>query len=117
MEELEKGLKELKGFATLKDEKQYQPIRPPPPSSQGLNHQPRNPHGGTHGSICICSREWPFQASIGGEALGHVKAQCSSVGECEDREGEGVGGWGSTLTEARERGCDRGFWKGRWERR
>ena len=29
---------------------------------------------------------------MGGEALGPVKAQCPSVGECQDREA-GVGGW------------------------
>jgi hypothetical protein len=29
MEELEKGLKELKGFATPQGEQQYQPIRAP----------------------------------------------------------------------------------------
>jgi hypothetical protein len=29
MEELEKGLKELKGFATPKEEQQYQPTRAP----------------------------------------------------------------------------------------
>jgi hypothetical protein len=38
-----------------------------PQSSQGLSHQPRSTHGGTHGSSCICSRGWP--SSIGGEAL------------------------------------------------
>jgi hypothetical protein len=30
-----------------------------PQSSQGLIHQPKIAHGGTHGSSCICSREWP----------------------------------------------------------
>jgi hypothetical protein len=29
MEDLEEGLKELKGFATLEEEQQYQPTRPP----------------------------------------------------------------------------------------
>jgi hypothetical protein len=29
MEELEKGLKELKGFAAPSEEQQYQPTRPP----------------------------------------------------------------------------------------
>jgi hypothetical protein len=42
MEELEKGLKELKGFAAS-----Y------PQSFQGLNHQPKRIHGGTHGNSCI----------------------------------------------------------------
>jgi hypothetical protein len=31
MEELEKGLKELKGFVTPWEEQQYQPTRPPSP--------------------------------------------------------------------------------------
>jgi hypothetical protein len=26
---------------------------------QGLNHQPKSTHGGTHGSSYICSRGWP----------------------------------------------------------
>ena len=33
----------------------------------------------------------PYLASVGGEALGPVKARCPSVGECQDREA-GVGG-------------------------
>jgi len=45
-----------------------------PPSFQGLNHQPKNTHGWTHGSSYICSRGWPFWASKKGEALGPVKA-------------------------------------------
>ena len=49
-------------------------------SSQGLNHQPKNTHGGTHASSCMCSR-------IGGEALSPMKAQCPSVEECQDKEG------------------------------
>jgi hypothetical protein len=73
-------------------------------SSQGLNHQPKSTHGGTHGSSCICSKGWLCWTSVGGEALGPVKAQCPSVGECQDREagvsglvsrgrGYGVGGF------------------------
>jgi hypothetical protein len=38
MEELEKGLKELKGFAFSKEEQQYE-LTNTPQSSQGLNHQ------------------------------------------------------------------------------
>lgn len=63
-----------------------------PQSSQELNHQPKYTHGGTHGSSCVCSRGWPCRASTGGEALGPVKAQCQSVGECQCGEA-GVGGW------------------------
>jgi hypothetical protein len=54
-----------------------------PQSSQGLNHQPKITHGGTNGSSCICSRRGPYLSSMAGEVLGHVKAQFSSVGECE----------------------------------
>jgi hypothetical protein len=61
MEELEKGLKEPKGFETPEEEQQYQPTR---------QHQPRS----THGSSCICSRGWPCHASMGGEALGSMQA-------------------------------------------
>jgi hypothetical protein len=63
-----------------------------PQSSQGLNHQPKSTHGETHGSSFICSRRWPSLASMVEEALGLVKALCSSVGECQGQEA-GVGGW------------------------
>ena len=59
-------------------------------TSQGLNHQPKSTHGGTHGSSSMCNRGWPCLASVGGETLGPVKAQCPSVGECQDWE-TGVG--------------------------
>jgi hypothetical protein len=55
-------------------------------------------HGGTHGSSCICSRGWPSQSSVGGEALGPVKVLCPSIGECVGQEAS-VSGLGS-----RERG-------------
>ena len=48
-------------------------------------------HGGTYGSSCICSREWPCWTSKGGEALGPDKARCPSIVECQEREAE-VGG-------------------------
>jgi hypothetical protein len=44
-----------------------------PQISHGLKHQPKNIHGGTHGSSSICIRGWPYLASLGGEALGSVK--------------------------------------------
>ena len=62
-----------------------------PQSSQGLNHQPKSTHGGTHGSRCICSRGWPSWSSMGGEALSPVKILCPSIGECQGQEA-GVGG-------------------------
>jgi hypothetical protein len=71
-------------------------------SSQGLNHQPKSTHKGPHGSSCMCSKGWLCWVSVGGEALGPMKAQCPSVGECQGKE-EGMGGWvgRGTLTEAR----------------
>ena len=48
-------------------------------------------HGGIHGSSYICSRGWPSQSSMGGEALSPVKALCPSVGECQGQEA-GMGG-------------------------
>ena len=66
--------------------------QPTPRNSQGLNHQPRSTPGGIHGSSCIYSRGWPYLASMEGEVLGTVKAQCPSIEECQDTE-EGVGSW------------------------
>jgi hypothetical protein len=71
-----------------------------PQSSQGLNHQPKNSHDGTHDSSCICSRGWPSWTTVGREALGPVKALCPSVEECQGQEG-GVGG---LVSRGRERG-------------
>jgi hypothetical protein len=50
-----------------------------PQNSQGLNHWLKNTPGGTLGSSYICSRKWPRLSSIGGKALGPVKAPCPSV--------------------------------------
>jgi hypothetical protein len=64
----------------------------------GLNHQPKSTtYGGTYGSSHTCSRRWPCQAAMGGDALGSVKARCPRVGECQGKE---AGRWGSTLIEA-----------------
>jgi hypothetical protein len=73
-------------------------------SCQGLNHQPKSTHGGTHTSSCISSRGWPSLSAMGGEALGHGKDLCLSVGKCQGQEagveglvskgnGEGIGGF------------------------
>jgi hypothetical protein len=77
-------------------------------STQGLNHQPKSTHGGTHGSSHICSRGWPCWTSLGRGALGPVKARCCSVGESQGQE-VGVGGWGKTFIGAGGEGMDRGF--------
>jgi hypothetical protein len=49
-------------------------------------------------SSCICSRGWPSQPSVGGEALGLGKIICTSIGECQDQEA-GVGRLGSRAGE------------------
>ena len=49
-------------------------------------------------SSCICSRRWPSQPSLGGEALGLEKIICASTGECQSQEVE-VGGLGSRAGE------------------
>jgi hypothetical protein len=65
--------------------------QPEPPELPETNYQPMSAHGETHGSSCICSRGWPCQSSVRGEALGPVKALCPSVRECQGQEA-GVGG-------------------------
>jgi hypothetical protein len=37
--------------------------------TQGLNHQPKSTHGGTHGSSCICNRGLHYETSIEGSPL------------------------------------------------
>jgi hypothetical protein len=65
----------------------------------GLNHQSKNQptnqpkkekHGGTHGSIYICSSEWSSWSSMGETTLGPVKVLYHSIGECQGQEA-GVG--------------------------
>jgi hypothetical protein len=38
-----------------------------------VNHYPNSIHGGIYDSRYICSREWPYLESMGGEALHPVK--------------------------------------------
>ena len=44
-----------------------------------------------HGSSHICSTGWPCQTSMRSEALGPIKAQYSSILECQNREAGVVG--------------------------
>ena len=80
MEELEKGLKDLKGFAThCKNNNINQPDTPElsgtkPPTKEYTWRDPW--------LRCICSRRWPYLASVRGEALGSVEAQHLSIEEC-----------------------------------
>ena len=48
-----------------------------PQCSQRQKHQTKK----THSSSYLCSREWPFQTSVRGEAIAPIKAPCPSVGE------------------------------------
>jgi hypothetical protein len=73
----------LKGSETLQEE-QYELTSTSPPSQSCV-------------SSCICSRGWPSQPSMGGEALGIANFICPTTGECQGQE-VGVGGlrsrWG-----------------------
>jgi hypothetical protein len=65
--------------------------RPDPP---GLNHQPKNTHGGTCGTGHIGCKGWPCWISVRGETLGPEGVQCPNTGECQ-RGKMGLGGWGA----------------------
>jgi len=79
--ELEKGLKDLKGFGKPQVEKQYHLTRElRAPRDETTNQRV---HEGTHGSSSICSRGWPYLPTVGGEALGPVHAGFPSVEECQ----------------------------------
>jgi hypothetical protein len=56
-----------------------------------LYHQSKKTHDGIYGSSYIYSRGRPSQSSMGGEALGPVKALCLNIGEYQDQEWEWVG--------------------------
>ena len=89
MEELEKGLKELKGLQPLRRNNSIK--QPENKNAQGLNHQLKSTHGGTHGSRHIYSRGRPYRTAVRKEVLGPVKTHCPSIGECQDRKWEWVG--------------------------
>ena len=67
-----------------------------PQSSDGLNHQPKNKHGGTQDSSHIWRRGRTCGISMRGEALSLLKVLCHSIGECQDREA-GVGAYKKTF--------------------
>jgi hypothetical protein len=103
---LEKGPKELKGFAGSWEEQQYE-LTSTLQSSLGLNHQSKKTHCGTHGSSCICSRGWSRWSSMGGEALGPVKVLCPRIGECQGQ--EAAVGWLGSRGRREGKGD---FWRG-----
>ena len=111
LEELEKGLKQLRGCAAPCVEQQCQPARSPC-STQGLDHQPKSTHGGTHDSSHLCGRRWPCWTSVGS-----VGVHCPSVGECHG-EKAGVVVWVGEHPH-RDRGKEsgiEGFWRGDLEK-
>jgi hypothetical protein len=92
MEELGKDWRNWRGLQTIWRATIWTNQTHTPQGSLGLNHQPRSTYVGTHGSSCICSRGWwPYLTSMGGEALGPMKAWYPSVGESQGSE-VGVGG-------------------------
>ena len=88
-----------------------------PQSSQELKLQPNKTHGATHGSSCICSRGWPYLASMGGEALPWsfegLMPHCRGI----PKQGGGSGWLGEHHHRSRKRvdgvgGLQRGNWEG-----
>jgi hypothetical protein len=69
MEELEKGLKELRGFCSPMEGTTVSTGQIPL-SFQELDHQPKKSHGVTHGSGCIYVKGWTCWTSVGGETSG-----------------------------------------------
>jgi hypothetical protein len=88
MEELEKGLKELRRFAAPWGSNSVNWPGTPPPRPPTKEYT----HGGTRGSSCICGRGWPCWTLVGGVAIGPEGVQCLSVGECQDGKAR-VGRW------------------------
>ena len=65
----------------------------------------------------MCSKEWPYLALLGGEALGPVRFVVPVKGDAGGISQEWMGGWGSTLLKAKGRedggeGLQRGERKG-----
>ena len=92
MEELEKGMKELKGLIASWDGGATVSTSQTPRNSRRLNHQPKDTHGGTHGSGSICGRGWTYWTSAAGETLEPEGVRFPSV-EKGQRGKRGEGGW------------------------
>jgi hypothetical protein len=72
MEQLEKGLKELKRIATPWEEQQSQLILTPQ-NSQRQSQKPRNIHRLVHVTRHMCNRGLSDMASVGKDALKSVE--------------------------------------------
>ena len=109
MEELLNGLKELRGFCRFLERATVltgQALQ----SFWGMDQQPKQTNGVTHGTGHICGRGWPCSISVGGEGLGPEYVRCPSVVEWQSSR-MGVAVWGSTLIEAGEGRLDMGVLK------
>ena len=85
---MEKGLKELRLFATPWEEQQCQLVNPPGAPRDWTTNQ-RVHMEGTMAPVAYVAEDG-FVGINGGEALGPVKALCPCVGECQGRKA-GVG--------------------------
>ena len=94
MEKLEEGLMERNRIATPQEEakKKKKSINHTLPELPETKLTTIDTHGVNHGYNCICCRGLLYLASMGGEALGVVEVQYSSLVECYGSEA-GVGGW------------------------
>lgn len=108
MEELEEGLKALKGMGTPQEDQQSQLIWTPG-SSGRLSHQPKNRHGLECGPQHICSRcaaqssfEFPNKTEARPKTVASLwypnrAALCASGEGCASSStpltGQGEGGW------------------------
>ena len=89
MEELEKGPKSWRSLQPhRRNINMNQSVCPELPGTKPPNKEYTTR---TEDFSCICSRVWPCRTSMRGKALGLVKAQCPSLGECQHREA-GMGG-------------------------
>jgi hypothetical protein len=75
MEELEKGLKELKGFASPQEKQQYNNNnQPDPPELPGTKPLTKEYTWRGHGSSRICNKGQPFRTSMRGGVIDPLKA-------------------------------------------
>jgi hypothetical protein len=81
MEELEKGLKELRGFAAQWAEQQCQWARPTEPPGDWTTNQRVHMEGPTAPAVYVVA-DGLVGTSVGEVALGPVGVRCPSVGEC-----------------------------------
>jgi len=111
LEELERGLKELKGLEPHKNNNTNQPelpwTKPLPKDYTWTDLWPS----------CICSKGWPCWPPMREEALDPAKAGSPSVGECQGGEMGSGGGWeeGPPLWNKGKRMGQGVYWQETWK--